>query len=218
MNGKSKNSSQDRNRSSTLQAGSSFDNVEPRVGWVALPIWFLLMLGVLFFWADTYLSDHGGGFSAKLYEPYGSPEELAAAHPPKGDDSTREGKKVYQRNCLVCHLDTGMGGGDVPPLAGSDWVNAEGPNRIVRIVLDGLSGPVKVAGRDFPGVEKVMPPWRDAITKDEDIANLLSYIRQEWGNKAGPVTADEVKKIKTATKDHTSSYLAVDLLKVPDKE
>ena len=79
-----------------------------------------------------------------------------------------------------------------PPLAQSEWVGAEHPDRIIRIILNGLSGPVEVEGRSFG--QAVMPTWRSdsstALAKlsDEDLAGVITYIRNTWGNKASPVT------------------------------
>jgi mono/diheme cytochrome c family protein len=103
--------------------------------------------------------------------------------------------------------------GMFPPLAGSEWVTAEGHERIIRIVLNGLSGPIEVAGAQF---NNVMVPWRDTL-KDEDIASVLSYIRSEWGNKADPVTVEEVKKVREGTKDRGNPWTADELKQVPEK-
>jgi len=103
--------------------------------------------------------------------------------------------------------------GMFPPLGGSEWVNAEGHQRIIRIVLNGLSGPIEVSGAQF---NNVMVPWRD-ILKDEDIAAVLTFIRSEWGNKGDPVPVEEVKAVRAATPDRASPWTADELKQVPEK-
>ena len=100
-----------------------------------------------------------------------------------------------------------------PPLAGSEWVLAEGPNRIIRIVLHGLQGPIEVKGQSF---NAAMLAWRDILT-DEDIANVLSFIRNEWGNKAPLVTPEQVKAIREETAARDSNWTPTELLAVPEK-
>src|SRR5258708_3846182 len=102
-----------------------------------------------------------------------------------------------------------------PPLGGSDWVNAAGPARLVRIVLDGFTGSVEINGQKF---SNTMVPWRDTLS-DEQIAAVLTYVRQAWGNKGAPVGADNVKAIRDKTKDHAGQPWTAELLTaVPEKE
>lgn len=97
---------------------------------------------------------------------------------------------------------------------------AEGANRIIRIVLHGLNGPVKVNGQVWQG--NAMNPWRKTAENpsgltDEEIAAVLSYVRNSWGNKASFVTADEVKAVSEATKDRSDAWTEAELLQVPLK-
>ena len=80
--------------------------------------------------------------------------------------------------------------GQAPPLAGSEWVNAKGVNRLAHIPLAGLNGPLKVEGKEWNLNMAAM----GAALSDADLAAVLTYIRTSWGNKAGEVTADDVKK------------------------
>lgn len=149
---------------------------------------------------------------------YASREELQGKQPKsEGGEALAEGKKVFQGTCAACHQPDGKGSAalNAPPLAGSDWVQAEGPNRIVRIVMNGLAGPITVSGGQYGA--GAMPTFKDAFT-DEQIAAVLTYVRQEWGNKASPVKPEQVKAIrdKVATKGDT--WNATDLLQIPDKD
>ncbi|HXG46731.1 MAG TPA: hypothetical protein VNO52_03840, partial [Methylomirabilota bacterium] len=94
----------------------------------------------------------------------------------------------------------------------SEWVLAPKPDRLIRIVLNGLSGPIEVKGAQF---NNVMLPWRDALS-DQQVADVLSYIRNEWGNKAPFVKPDEVKAIRDATADKGVNWTAEELKAIPD--
>lgn len=90
------------------------------------------------------------------------------------------------------------------------------PGRIIRIVLDGLNGPIQVNGETF---NNAMVPWGSALT-DEEIAAVLTYVRQnpEWGNKAPAVTAERVKAVRDKTKTRNQPYTADELQKVSPAE
>ena len=90
----------------------------------------------------------------------------------------------------------------------------EGPNRIIRIVLNGAAGPFVVNGAQY---NNVMVPWRDALS-DDDIAAVLTYIRNDWGNKSPAVTPAQVKVIRDATKDKAGSWTMEELKAVSEKD
>ena len=105
-----------------------------------------------------------------------------------------EGKAVYAGVCLPCHGMEGKGQpGSYPPLAGSEWANGA-ETLPVRIVLNGLRGPVEVNGEKFAGE---MPTLGNQLS-DAEIAAVLSYVRASFGNKSGAVTEAAVEKIRTA--------------------
>lgn len=112
------------------------------------------------------------------------PSLLAAA--PQGEQSAR-GKKVYEGLCIACHQAQGQGVPSVfPPLAKSDFLMAD-KARSIRIVAKGLTGPITVNGQPFNGV---MPPTG---LKPEQIADVLTYVRSEFGNTGDAVTLAEVE-------------------------
>ena len=82
--------------------------------------------------------------------------------------------------------------GQAPPLAGSEWVITKGYNRLAHIPLAGVSGPISVGGKDWNLNMAAM----GAALPDADLAAVLTYIRSSWGNKAGEVTADDIKAIR----------------------
>jgi mono/diheme cytochrome c family protein len=107
--------------------------------------------------------------------------------------------------------------GKYPPLAGSDWLLAAGPNRIGRIVLNGLSGPIKVqAANGAVALNATMQPLSGAYS-DEELAAALSYARQQWGNKGSKITADQIKAIRAAITGHPGQFTPDELLAMPDK-
>ena len=88
-------------------------------------------------------------------------------------------------------------------------VLAPGGNRIAHIVLYGLSGPINVKGQDF---NNTMLAWRETYT-DEQIADVLTYIRSEWGNNAAPVDPQVVKAARAEARPNYES--SDELLKMP---
>jgi mono/diheme cytochrome c family protein len=127
------------------------------------------------------------------------------------------GKIIYGNICAGCHQPHGGGNaGQAPALAGSEWVLAPGPNRLVRIPVAGLTGPIKVNGVEWA---LSMPSFAGpGMMSDEDVAAVVTYIRNSWGNKATPVTVEQVQKIRAdVIKTHPEQqYTADELLKLPE--
>ncbi len=110
------------------------------------------------------------------------------------DQQIAAGKAHFNGTCSVCHQDTGLGiPGIFPPLAKSDLIAAD-PERAIHIVLNGLSGKVTVNGKEY---DSVMPPMSQL--NNDEIANILTYVFNSWGNKDGRVSADQVAKIRADT-------------------
>lgn len=168
----------------------------------AVPIWLILLTALLFFWGAVYFDDHSGWFNTRVYSPYQSFNEVQGFQPrPVGPDRVL-GQYKFEQVCAVCHGSDGLGKpGQAPPLAGSEWVNAKGINRLVRIPVLGLNGTIEVKGQtyNFPsgGMTPAAPQSaRTTSFTDEQLANVLTYIRSAFGNKAGEVTEEEVKAIR----------------------
>jgi len=110
-----------------------------------------------------------------------------------------EGAVLYQQVCAGCH---GLAGEGVkplaPPLAKSDWVTGS-EDRLIRILLHGLAGPIQVSGVTYqpPDIQPEMPPL--AALADAQIAAVLSYVRNEWGGPGAIVAAERVGRIRTET-------------------
>lgn len=161
----------------------------------------LLPLGLLFFFsglilfAATYLNRYAGRYNAGVYNENAIPSTGQVAEVKVSPVDM--GRRLFNSGgaCYTCHQPTGLGlPGVYPPLAGSEW--AQGPaDRVIRIVLYGLQGPITVEGKTFGAA--VMPSFAGTgyNWSDEKIADVLTFVRQEWGNKAPPITAEEVAKV-----------------------
>lgn len=122
--------------------------------------------------------------------------------------AAEDGAQIYSTLCGACHGPDGKGLNGLPPLVGSEWPKGS-PARSIKIVLNGLSGPVEVAGKTY-NID--MPP-QGAVLSDEKIAAVLTYVRKAFANGAGPVSVDEVKSVRTATAKRVTPWTADELLK-----
>jgi mono/diheme cytochrome c family protein len=126
-----------------------------------------------------------------------SPSPLTAAVPEPVQGPAGRGKIIYEQTCLPCHqADAGGVPGMNPPLRKSPYVGGA-PARLIRIVLQGLNEGVEIDGETY---SNPMPPFGPAL-KDEDIADVLSYLRSHFGNKAAPVGKSLVGRIRQTLKD-----------------
>lgn len=181
-------------------------------------MWLVALLGLGMYWATLYLDRYAGAFNPLIFNR----GELLAdveARVPRSEAGALliQGRKVYNLYCTACHQPNGRGlPGQFPPLANSDWVNVDGPNRLIRIVLNGLQGPITVNGNEY---NNIMLPWRDQLS-DADVAAVLTYIRgnKEWGNSSSAVLPAQVAKVREATQDRASNWNAAELLAIPLKD
>jgi mono/diheme cytochrome c family protein len=176
-----------------------------------VPMWMLVLFGLLIYWSSLFLAENAGGFDKDVYNPYHTADDVAAANP---QDPTQKqmavGRGIFEKTCSTCHQPTGLGKeGTAPPLSGSDWVLASGGDRIVRIVLNGLTGPITVKGQEW---NLTMVPWKDNYN-DEQIAAVLTYVRSHFDNKAGPIKPELVKAARA--EKHPGPETSDELLKIP---
>src|SRR5678815_1789953 len=182
-----------------VHAAIQREHKDPSADVTPVPLWVTLLCGVAVCWAGAYIGMFHGGFSGNVYNEYESdPSKLfslpakptGTAGPAGGpDDMVAIGKGVYGSVCQACHQSSGMGApGVAPPLAGSEWVLGS-EKRMAAIVLKGLMGPTTVKGATFNGA--VMPA-QEAQLSEKKIAAVMTYVRQEWGNKASPVQPAQI--------------------------
>ncbi len=101
--------------------------------------------------------------------------------------SVVRGKDVYTAQCITCHMEQGEGlEGVYPPVAKSDYMMAD-KKRSIEQVLYGLTGEIKVNGKTYDGI------MTGYDLTDQEVSDVLNYIRNSFGNKGPAVTPEEVK-------------------------
>jgi nitrite reductase (NO-forming) len=107
--------------------------------------------------------------------------------------SVERGKVVYESNCISCHMADGEGlEGAFPPLANTGRLSDKA--RLVKIVVNGTSGPIEVKGKQY---DMEMNPMG---LSDKEVMDVLNYVRNSWGNKAPVISLTEVGKFKASEK------------------
>ena len=130
----------------------------------------------------------------------------AGAFVKASDDQMKRGAAVYARTCIACHQPTGMGLPPVfPPIANAPIVVGN-PELPIKFILQGLMGPITVNGMTY---NSMMPPVPGV--SDAEIADVLTYVRQSFGNQGNPVTADQVKAVRAATAGRTAMWTTAEL-------
>lgn len=179
------------------------EHAEPDEAHRPVSILYVTMLCALFAWGGYYVQRYSGAYGPLDYNENGL-GLVTSTNAPAPVDPYTMGKRIFGDTCAKCHQPDGLGlPGQYPPLVGSEWVLAKGPARMIRIVLDGAQGPIKVKGLDF---NNAMTPWRDTLT-DQQIAAVITFVRtqKDWGHTASPVTPEEVAAIRKLTKDHAAA-------------
>jgi mono/diheme cytochrome c family protein len=116
------------------------------------------------------------------------------------------GQAIYEALCLNCHQATGQGlTGVYPPLAKSDWVAGDSQT-LIKLTIHGLAGPTNVLGKDYGLVP--MPPMG---LDDQQLADVLTYVRSAFGNSAPAVKVEEVAAVREATKGRKAPWTAAEL-------
>ena len=125
-----------------------------------------------------------------------------------------KGKEIFSRDgyCATCHQPDGLGlsASGFPPLAGTKWVNGN-EERLIKIVLKGLLGPITVNDKDYAG-QVPMTPF-GAMLDDQEIASVLTYVRKSFGNKASAISAEKVKEVRAKTEQDPVFYKPEQLMK-----
>lgn len=127
-----------------------------------------------------------------------------------------KGREVFHRDahCATCHQPNGQGLPNIyPPLAPSSWTDGN-EERMIKIALKGLWGPIEVAGKKFDPKNGVPPmPGFGGLLNDEEVAAVLSYVRNSFDNKASFIKPETVAKVRKETAARTDYYMVEDILK-----
>ena len=122
------------------------------------------------------------------------------------------GKEVYHRDahCATCHQADGKGlpNAGFPPLSRTKWA-IEDPERLIKLTLKGLNGEMEVQGKTYDGA---MIPFEGLLT-DREVAGVLTYVRNSFGNQASVIKSEDVKKIRDEMKGKPDLLNAAELLK-----
>lgn len=166
------------------------ENEEPRENSSPIPVFLLFVFAALCFWGGIYLVEHRGGFSKNAYTLDYDPDVKAAV---VEIDLFSRGKKIFNAQCVACHQTSGQGVvGAFPPLVKSEWVLGN-QQVLARILINGMNGPMEVLGVQYNGNMPAFGP-NGLNLKAKDIASVLTYIRQEWGNDDSDFTVETMEK------------------------
>ena len=206
-----------------VHAAIAREHAEPSADVTPLPMWLSIVCAVSLCWAGIYVGIFHGGFNPKVYNEYESSPMAFFPLPPGsiagGGGAVAEltplalGTKIYKETCVNCHAATGLGtAGIAPALAGSEWVDGPEYNekRLVAIVLKGLKGPVSVKGVT---INSQMQSWESFGPKK--LAAVLTFVRQEWGNKGGEITEAQVAAAKKEFSNHGDQWTIEEIKQIP---
>lgn len=186
---------------------------DPEEGMEPIPLWIVALCGLAIFAGGLYMGKYNGGFRGDVFNENQVVFGPVAASGPKQIDPIALGRRLFTANCASCHQ-AGGGGvpGQYPTLHGTEQVNGA-PSRLIKMVLNGLQGPIEINGTIYNGN---MPAQKD-ILKDEQIAYILTYIRQEWGNTASPIAPEAVAYVREKVKDRRQAWTWPELQQIPDE-
>ncbi|MCE7058981.1 PVC-type heme-binding CxxCH protein [Dyadobacter sp. CY343] len=134
----------------------------------------------------------------------------------KGNDLIlfNQGRQIYAKEgyCATCHQPDGKGlaAAGFPPLNNTNWVLGS-DERLIKLALKGLLGPIEVSGKKYPG-QVPMTPF-GGLLKDDEIAAVLTYVRNSFGNKGAAISPEKVKQVRAATESKKDFYSPEQLLK-----
>jgi mono/diheme cytochrome c family protein/glucose/arabinose dehydrogenase len=167
--------------------------------------------------AKLFVETNKGRFTDKNFDQWlkqaqeGPKKQIDPSTLLKGDHLTsfKRGETLFASTaaCVGCHGADGAGLENLGPhLDGSDWVNGD-PQRLIRVLLHGLSGPIEINGKTFTPLGVMPGLGQNPTIKDQDIADIATYIRANWSNRASQVETKTVTEAREATKDRSPGQM-----------
>lgn len=185
-----------------------YDKETPGEGFSPIPIFLVFLISGLIVFAGIYMVHHSGDFNQMTFDethrdfPWEDAEPALAAV----DPAIQAGQRLYGQ-CAACHQPDGQGlPGAFPPLDSTRWVKGS-EERLIRLVAHGLVGPIEVKGDSYNGVMPGFPQF-----DEEDLAAVLTYIRQAWSNDAPAITPDDVARVLDDVGPRTQPWDSSELL------
>ena len=175
----------------------------PTNGFLHAPLIFVFMFGCLIFVCSIQLAHSTNKFALhpERKKPDLSAEEIEIIRLERKIES---GQKIFTARCASCHQANGLGiAGQFPPLAESQWVTSD-PGLISKIIIKGLKGEIQVKGQTYgsnPAQNMVAVP-----IDDREIANVVTYVRQAWGNEASEVSEEEVSGFRAESSNQEGQW------------
>ena len=163
-------------------------------------------------------------FDARLASSFAANPEMHVVNyrPPRHLDKKfhgvyKKGSEIFQResHCATCHQTSGQGSGSVyPPLVGGPWVNGD-EERLIKLALHGMWGKMNVRGKTYDPTRGVPPmtAFRDLL-KDDELAAVLTFVRNTWGNKASVIDAETVARVRAESASRTTFWKPAELEKL----
>ena len=122
-------------------------------------------------------------------------EEPAQTSTPEIASAEKEGENLYLRYCMACHQTNGSGvPGMYPPLINSPTVNSGKKEEFIKILLNGLKGPIEIHGKKY---NQTMPS--QSFLTDEELAKIINYVSKSFNNKGPEVSPADVKALRTSS-------------------
>lgn len=203
-----------------LHAAVAREKADLPAGGEPAPMWAIFLGLVVAVLAGGQFGSQSGGYSLDSVAAYGPAVDPRGSGPGVGKtlsplEKAMKGGGTTYALCAGCHLPTGTGvAGQFPPLANSEIVTG-GTEQLIRIPQHGLIGPVTAAGVTVNNPAGMAA--FGATMSDGDLANVLTYIRNSWGNKASMITKEMVAKVRDTEKARTKPWTIEELKPFADK-
>ena len=203
------------------------EKVEPREGMEPVSLWMMTIIMLTVLGGGIYLGMYSGGFRGDVYDEKpgafsnsevgkgrgpGSNQAAVTAAADPAAELLKLGKRQYSNNCASCHQATGMGlPNQNPPLVKSEYVSGS-DRRLIAILLHGMEGPVTVLGAGYNGA---MPAWGKNMN-DRQIAAVLTFVRQQWGNTSAAISTEEVQAVRKELESRGKCWTDAELKALPE--